>query len=59
MPDVKRRSVAMFQTLFGVNMSIFIPVPAMSIAVPMDALRAASKTVRSGPRQKSEKTGGL
>ena len=23
MPDVKRRSVAMFQTLFGVNMSIF------------------------------------
>ena len=22
-PDVKRRSVAMFQTLFGVNMSIF------------------------------------
>ena len=24
MPDVKRRSVAMFQTLFGVNMSIFM-----------------------------------
>ena len=23
MPDVKRRSVGMFQTLFGVNMSIF------------------------------------
>ena len=24
MPDVKRRSVAMFRTLFGVNMSIFM-----------------------------------
>ena len=24
MPDVKRRSVGMFQTLFGVNMSIFL-----------------------------------
>ena len=32
----------------------FIPVPAMSIAVPMDALRAASKTVRRGPRQNEE-----
>ena len=30
---------------------LFIPVPAMSIAVPLDALRADNKTVRSGPRQ--------
>ena len=31
MPDIKRRSVGMFQTLFGVNMSIFMGAMALEV----------------------------
>ena len=44
MPDVKKRSVVMFQTLFGVNMSIFKGVRAPGSEVTFLLARTSVST---------------